>query len=67
MFNRNVGIEILCPVCKYPNKLTIAELEANPTFCCDGCKRTVTVDASDVTEGLAHVEEMLKKIPARLK
>lgn len=62
MFNRNVGIEVPCPDCKHPNRLTISELETNPSFTCDGCKRTVTVDASEFTEGLAHVEEMLKRL-----
>jgi transposase-like protein len=65
--NKNVEINVPCPKCKHLNKLTIAKLETNPIFVCDGCSKTVTVDASKFTKDLSGAKDMIKNHFKNLK
>lgn len=52
MYNKNESVDIPCPDCKHPKSLTIAEIEKNPTYICEGCKNSITIDGTDLIKGL---------------
>ena len=60
MFDKSVKLDIACPGCGYVTKMSISEVERNPTYICAGCKKEVTVDASELTKGLKDVEKQIK-------
>lgn len=61
MFNKDVILDIPCLECNYKTKLSIKELEQNPTFICLGCNKSVTINADKFTQGLKEAEEKILK------
>lgn len=62
MFDKNVKLDIPCPNCGYKTKLTIRDIEQNPTYTCPSCKTVIHLNADEFTKGLKDAENRLKDL-----
>ncbi len=62
MFNKSVKIDIPCPECGYKTKLSLREIESNPTYKCLGCNKDINLNASEFKKSLKDAEDQLKRL-----
>ena len=67
MFDKNVKLDIPCPECNHTVKLSIREIERNPSYACPGCQNTINLDASKLTKELGKAEKQIKDMFKKFK
>lgn len=67
IINKNAKLDIPCPECGYTTKLSIKEIEQNPSYVCPGCGKTINLNADNFTQGMKDVEKQLKKAFKNIK
>ena len=55
----NMTIEIECPNCEQGTPLTIVEIKTQGKYTCGGCRETVRLDATGLSEGLETADKAI--------
>jgi transposase-like protein len=65
-YNKNVTLDVPCPECQNKQTFTLGELENNPTYICESCKNSVTVNSDKLFEGMSatfsKIEDAFKNL-----
>jgi len=56
---KDAEINIPCPGCGQKTKKSVTWLKANNYFSCEGCGRTVTVDAKELLAGIEKADQTI--------
>ena len=65
IIDKNVELDCSCPECGYKRKFKLKDLEKNPQYVCEGCKKTINLEGSKFIKELEitmnNAENELKK------
>jgi hypothetical protein len=67
IINKNAKLDIQCSVCGYKTKLSIKEIEQNPSYVCLGCAKTINLNADNFAQDMKDAESKLKKAFKNIK
>jgi len=54
IINKNVELDFPCPECGYKKKFKLKDLEKNPSYICESCKKTVNIEGSKFVKNLEN-------------
>ena len=65
IINKNVELDVPCPECGHKRKFKLKELEKNPKYICEGCKKNINLEGSkfinELEIAMNNTENELKK------
>ena len=54
IINKNVELDFPCPECGHKRKFKLKDLEKNPSYICESCKKTINIEGRKFIKNLEN-------------
>ena len=62
IINKNVELDFPCPECGHKRKFKLKDLEKNPSYICESCKKTINIEGRKFVKNLENTMILLNQI-----